>query len=92
MRLFDPFELYQFGQMAAANPERDSYHKRIATELARSGPYKKYTFEQNVLEKLCELRSTAPNFTVVTECVIDAVCLAVECAKPIRITPILLVG
>ncbi|TAN23353.1 MAG: AAA family ATPase, partial [Actinomycetota bacterium] len=40
----------------------------------------------------CELRSTAPNFTVVTECVIDAVCLAVECAKPIRITPILLVG
>ncbi|MCL4552732.1 MAG: hypothetical protein M1305_04170, partial [Candidatus Marsarchaeota archaeon] len=72
-RLFNPFDLYQFGQMGATNPESDFYHKRVATELARSGPYKKYTFELDALEKLCELPSIAPNFTVVTECVIDAV-------------------
>ena len=92
MRLFDPLDLYQFGQSGVTNPDGDYYHKRVATELAKSGPYRKYTFEQSALEKLFELRSITPNFTVVTECLIDAVCLAMRSARPIRITPILRVG
>ncbi len=92
IRLFDPFDLYEFGRKGTTNPYGDFYHKRVITELARLGPNKRYTFEQDALEKLSELRSLAPNFTEVTECLLEAVYLAMRSAKPIRITPILLVG
>ena len=92
MRLFDPFDLYQFGQNGITNPDGDFHHKRVTTALVRSGPYRKYTFEQSALEKLSELRSTTPNFNLVTDCLIDAVYLAMISARPIRITPFLLLG
>lgn len=92
LRLFDPVDLWRFGQNNTSNPERDYYNRRVTSQLVRSGPYRKHSFETDTLKRLSELRAKVPNFTAVTECVIDAVSLAVRCDKPIRITPILLVG
>nr|WP_276978220.1 AAA family ATPase [Ferrimicrobium acidiphilum] len=92
MRLLDPHSLIGFEQRGIANPDRDLCHKTTIANLVKTGPYRKYTFEQDVLEKLSELRSTVPNFTNVTDRVIDAVNLAMRYHKPIQITPILLAG
>ncbi len=91
-RLFEPFDLYQFGQRGNSGLSGRLHHQGVIEALAESGPYRKYTFRQSALEKLNELRSTLPNFSEVTECVIDAVSLAMKFNTPIQITPILLAG
>lgn len=58
----------------------------------RSGPYRRFSFGQDVIANLERLEETSPNFNEVTERIIDSVLLASDCSKPIRITPILLVG
>ncbi len=92
MRVFDPFELWRFATQGISNPERNHHRLKVATELTRSGPYRSCGFEKATLARLSELSETAPNFKEVTECFMDAVNLALRCARPIRITPVLLVG
>ena len=69
------------------------YHlKKIVQQLTLTGPYRRFTFEKETIAKLYELREASPNFVEVTERIIDAVSLATRYSKPIRITPILVVG
>ncbi|MDA8270548.1 MAG: AAA family ATPase [Actinomycetota bacterium] len=91
-KLFDHFDLYDLGQKDATNPEREYSLIRLARQLTRSGPYRRYTFDQEAIKRLAELGETSPNFMEVTGRVIDSVSLAITYSRPIRITPILLVG
>lgn len=70
-----------------------SYHlKKIVQQLALTGSYRSFTFEKKAIAKLYELREASPSFVEFTERIIDAVSLATRYSKPIRITPILVVG
>lgn len=91
-QLFDPFQLWDLGRTASCAPERGYHLKKIVQQLAKSGPYRRFTFEKETIAKLDQLRETSPGFVEVTERIIDAICLATRYSKPIRITPILLVG
>ena len=91
-QLFDPFQLWDLGRIATCGPERGYHLKKIVQQLAKSGPYRRFTFEKETIAKLDELRETSPSFVKVTERITDAICLATRYSKPIRITPILLVG
>ena len=90
--LYDPFELDTFGQRGEGVFERGYSQLELAGRLARKGPYRKFTFSLDALERLSDLRQTCPNFVDVTEAIMDEVALSVRCARPIRMTPILLVG
>ncbi len=91
-RLFDPFCLYKFGQRDNPGGLDGSHHRKAVKKLTTTGPYKKFTFKQDTLEMLNKLLSTAPNFSEVTQCVTDAIKLAMKYKKPIQLTPVLLVG
>ncbi len=91
-KLFNPFDLYDLGRKGTGNPERESHLTRVVRQLSKSGPYRRYTFDQQAIKSLSGLKETSPNFAEVTDRVIDAVNLATAYSKPIRITPILLVG
>lgn len=91
-QLYDPIDLCDIGHVVTGGAERDYQLKKTVQKLAKSGPYRRFTFEKKTLEKLCELRETSPSFALVTERIIDALCLATKYSRPIRITPILLVG
>jgi ATP-dependent Lon protease len=90
-KLYNIFDLHELGK-GIANPERSYHLALIVRKLARTGPYRRFNFEKDVVAKLSELRETAPNFVEVTEMVIDAVILATNYSRPIRISPILLAG
>lgn len=90
--MFNPFDLYDLGRKGTGNPERESHFTRVVRQLSKSGPYRRYTFDQQAIKSLSELKETSPNFAEVTDRVIDAVNLATAYSKPIRITPILLAG
>lgn len=93
MRLFTPMSLYRLGQSVdTSNPERDSYTRRVITQLTSNGPYRRFSFEEEVPIKLEQLKTKVPNFTGVIDYVMDALSLAIRYQKPIRITPMLLVG
>ena len=91
-QLYDPFQLWDLGRIATCGQERGQHLKKIVQRLAKSGPYRRFTFEKETMAKLDELRETSPSFTKVTERIIDAIGIATKYSKPIRITPILLVG
>ena len=90
-KLYSVFDLCDIGK-GIANPERGYHLALIVRKLAKTGPYKRFDFEKDVIAKLSELREMAPNFVEVTEMVIDAVILATNYSRPIRISPILLAG
>ena len=91
-RLFNIFDLYDLGHNSTSGVERDYQLKKTVGQLAKSGPYRRFTFENKTIVKLCELKQTSPNFAIVTDRIIDAICVATKYSKPIRMTPILLVG
>lgn len=91
-KLFSTFDLCDLGQSASSNPEVGSQLKKTVRELAETGPYRRFTFNKETIEKLCDLGEASPSFAAVTDRIIDAVCVATKYSKPIRITPILLVG
>ena len=91
-KLYSVFDLYDMGKKGIANPERGYHLALVVRKLAKTGPYRRFSFEKDVVAKLSELGETAPNFVEVTEMVIDAVSLATAYSRPIKITPILLVG
>ena len=91
-RLFSPFDLYDLGHVATSGVERDYQLKKTVGQLAKSGPYRRFTFEKETIERLCELNQALPSFADVTDRIIDAVCVVRKYSRPIRITPILLVG
>ena len=90
-KLYNIFDLHELGK-GIANPERRYHLALVVRRLAKTGPHRRFSFEKDVVAKLSELRETAPNFVKVTDRVIDAVCLATDYPRPIKITPILLVG
>ncbi len=91
-RLFNIFDLYDLGHNSTSGVERDYQLKKTVGQLAKSGPYRRFTFENKTIERLCELNQALPSFADVTDRIIDAVCVARKYSRPIRITPILLVG
>lgn len=90
-KLYSVFDLYDIGK-GIANPERGYHLALVVRKLARTGPYRRFSFEKDVIARLSELQETAPSFSDVTDMVIDAVILATNYSRPIRITPILLAG
>ena len=91
-KLFNVFDLYEMGKKGIANLERGYHLALVVRKLSQLGPYRRFSFEKDVVAKLSELRETAPNFVEVTDRVIDAVNLATTYSRPIKITPILLAG
>lgn len=92
-RLFDPLALNHYGQENKTfSPERYLYNHRIVTKLIASGPYRRFSFGKDTLTRLEDLRGKVANFTNVLDRVMDAVNLSLAYERPIRITPILLVG
>lgn len=53
---------------------------------------RRFNFDKDVVAKLSELNKASPSCSEVTEMVIDAVNLATIYSRPIKLTPILLVG
>lgn len=93
VKLFDPLSLYEYGQSCTnQNSSRDEQTKRVFKQLISTGPYRRFIFEDNTLQRLEQLKSLAPNFEPVVDYLMDAVGLAVYYNKPIKITPMLLVG
>lgn len=85
VRLFDPIEAHKVSiSVAGTEP--------IAERLAVNGPRKRFGFDDGTLQRLEELKEKTPNFTNVIDCVMDAVNLAIRYNRPIRVTPILVVG
>ena len=93
IRLFSPLELQKYRlSNATRNPERDEYVRRVLQQLGESGPERRFSFPADTLEKLEQLTPKVGNFAHVVECVMDAVSLSLCYRKPIKITPILVVG
>ncbi len=93
IQLFSPLALYKCGlSRRTQNPERDEYGRRTLEQLVTSGPYRKFSFEPDVLVKLDQMKEKAANFAGVIDYVMDAVSVSIHYHKPIKITPILLVG
>lgn len=93
IQLFSPKALYKCGlSRGTQNPERDEYGRRILEKLTISGPYRKFSFEPDVLVSLDQLKSKVANFAHVIDYVMDAVSVSIHYHKPIKITPVLLVG
>ncbi len=92
-RLFSPLALYRCGRSRRTqNPERDEYGRRVLEQLASSGPYRMFSFPGDTLSKLEQLKEKAPHFAHVIDYVMDTVSVSIHYHKPIKITPILLVG
>ncbi|MCL5077206.1 MAG: AAA family ATPase [Actinobacteria bacterium] len=93
IELFSPRALYKCGlSRGTQNPERDEYARRILEKLTISGPYRRFSFEPDVLQKLDQLKEKTANFTHVIDYVMDAVSVSIHYHKPIKITPVILVG
>ena len=93
IRLFSPLELQKYRlSNATRNPERDEYVRRVLEQLGESGPYRRFSFPADTLDKLEQLKPKVGNFAHVVECVMDAISLSLRYHKPIKITPILVVG
>ena len=93
IRLFSLLELHKYGlSNATQNPERDEHGRRVLAQLISSGPYRRFSFPEDTLEKLEQLKPKVGNFAHVVEHVMDAISLSLRYHKPIKITPILVVG
>jgi len=92
MGLFDVTELCKFSGMGTLSQESQARLDKVIRALSRSGPYRRFNFEPDAIANLERLEETSPHFNEVTERIMDAVALANAYSKPIRITPILLVG
>jgi len=89
-RLFDPMDFYK---LASSPPNAESEKTReIIIKLINSGPYRNFRFGEDGTGRLEELKPRVANFDSVVERIIDAVVLAQLYQRPIRVTPILLVG
>lgn len=84
-QLFEPLDMYKLSKSLCGT-------ESIAERLATNGPWKRFGFESETLKRLEELKEKTPNFTDVIDSVMDAVTLAVRYNRPIRVTPILMVG
>lgn len=92
-QLFSPLALYKYGlSRSTQNPERDEYGRRVFDQLTSTGPYRKFSFTSNALVKLDQMKSKVANFTHVIDYVMDAISVSIHYHKPIKITPILLIG
>jgi len=64
----------------------------LAERLAQSGPWRRFGFDNEVLDRLEDLKGRTPNFIEIIDCLMDAVSLAKRYNKPVRVAPILVVG
>ncbi|EQD30238.1 ATPase central domain-containing protein, partial [mine drainage metagenome] len=64
----------------------------VLAQLISSGPFRRFSFPEDTLEKLEKLKPKVGNFAHVVEHVMDAISLSFRYHKPIKITPILVVG
>ncbi len=85
VRLFDMAEARKVATSIAGSGA-------IAERLAESGPWRRTGFDDGILNRLELLKGKTPNFSEVIDCIMDAVTLAVRYNRPIRITPIVMVG
>ena len=83
--LFDLLEAHKLSTSIAGT-------EQIAQRLAGSGPWKRFAFDAEVLDRLEALKERTPNFTKVIDTVMDVVNLANRFHRPINMTPILIVG
>lgn len=92
-RLFDPLLLQSYGKsLCSGNQSRSEHLALIFRQLINSGPYRKFSFENDTLQKLELFKKTAANFEKVIDYVMDAINLAIKYHRPVSITPILLLG
>ena len=93
IRLFNPLALHKYGlSRGTQNPEREEYGRRVFEQLVRRGPYRRFSFSGDALVKLDQMKSKVANFAHVVDYVMDGVSVSIHYHKPIKITPILLVG
>ena len=85
IRLFDPLDAYN-----VSTSIRDT--NDIADRLAESGPWRRFGFDDGILDRLEALKEKTPNFAEVIDYLMDAVSLAKRYNKPVRVAPILVVG
>ena len=89
-RLFDPSDSYK---LASFPPNAESPKTgEIVTKLINGGPYRNFRFAEDTTDRLEELKSRVANFEAVVDRIAEAVDLAQWYQRPIRVTPILLVG
>lgn len=91
-KLFDCFELFELAERHSGSRDTDARLSGIARRLTELGPYRRFDFDVQTIQRLEELCMSSPSFFEVTDRVIEAIGLAQSYSRPIRITPILLVG
>ena len=64
----------------------------VARKLVKNGPWRRSGFGSEVIDQLEALKGRTPNFAEVIDAVIDAVTLCKKFQRPVRVTPILVVG
>lgn len=91
-KLFDSFELSELAERHSGGRDVGPRLSGIARRLSELGPYRRFDFDEQTIERLDELCMSSPSFSEVTDRVLDSVGLAQTYSRPIKITPILLVG
>lgn len=89
---FDVSELFELSRKGTLSQEGEARLAKVIRALSRSGSYRRFSFGKDVIANPERLEEMSSNFNEVTERIIDSVSLASAYSKPIRITPILLVG